>query len=169
MKGGQGLSQNSRRVWGRGQWMVEKSLVRRDPSVMCFSLCDLGWCPTDGTRGLGGVTGGRWQERKEACGDQFCRHELGTCHLLGTLLGARIRAAWVPAQGSLVTFWMHEEALAGLRGVLRPSAGEQPRKRRKMQSQCRKPQQVVCMVSREAKQRQERGEACVRELQAWGK
>ena len=80
VKGGQGLSQNSRRVWGRGQWMVEKSLVRRDPSVLCFSLCDLGWCPIDGTRSLGGVTGGRWQERKEACGDQFCRHELGPCH-----------------------------------------------------------------------------------------
>lgn len=163
MKGGQGLSRNSRRVWGRGQWMVEKSVVRRDPSVLCFSLCDLGWCPIDGTRSLGGVTGGRWQERKEACGDQFFRHRLGTCHLLGTLL------AWVPAQGSLVTFWMHEEALPGLRGVLRPSTGEQPSKRRKMQSQCRKPQQVVCVVSREAKQRQVWGEVCVRELQARGK
>lgn len=58
--------------------------------------------------------------------------------LPGALLGARVRAAWVPAQRSLVTFWMHEEALPGLSGVLRPSAGEQPRKRQKMQSQCRK-------------------------------
>lgn len=87
-------------------------------------------------------------------------------HLPGALLGARVRAAWVPAQRSLVTFWMHEEALPGLSGVLRPSAGEQPRKRQKMQSQCRKPQRVVCAVSREAKRRQVQGQACVREAQA---
>ena len=114
MQGGHGLSRNSRRVWGREQWMVEKSVVRRDPVVLCFSLCDLGWCPIDGARSLGGVTGRRWQERKEACGDQFWRLKLSMCHLPGALLGARVRAARVPAQRSLVTFWMHEEALPGL-------------------------------------------------------
>lgn len=84
--------------------MVEKSVVRRDPVVLCFSLCDLGWCPIDGARSLGGVAGRRWQERKEACGDQFCRLKLSMCHLPGALLGARVRAARVPAQRSLVTF-----------------------------------------------------------------
>ena len=41
MKGGQGLSQNSRRVWGRGQWMVEKSLMgpRGGTHRCCVSAC----------------------------------------------------------------------------------------------------------------------------------
>ena len=127
------------------------------------------WCPIDGTRSIGGVAGGRWQERKEARGDQLRKHKLSTCHLPGT--------AGHKGQGCLRPDTKITDCiLDALGGPTRPPWGVETVSRRAAQDgdgRCshslRKPQWVVCALRREASQGQTQGKVCVREVSGVGK